>query len=284
MQTRVTTSPTACVGALARRVVAVFLWLGVIVMPSLAWSSGEASSRQREWRVQELSWVKLVPAEAAAAGGNVHPASASPEAVRRALGSVSTVFRGRTETLFSNDELDDLVGPIVAALAAAAPGNDVEMLSTTRRHGNFMSTPYGVTARLFVTDAGLNVIVHDARLDFYHAYRATKVLPAFQYGSRRAAGPVALTTTQGQAVRSDWLVFPLQASPAAVTAPVGAAAAPAATAATLPAPANAAPARRDDRFYEEQEQRLRGLQRLRDQNLITEEEFQRKRREILQLL
>lgn len=283
MQARSTTTPTFGVGAFARGVAAVFLWLGVMGMPSLAWSGGDASPRQREWRIQELSWVKLVPVEAAAEKGNAHPASASAEAVRRALGSVSTVFRGRTETLFSNDELDDLVGPIVAALAAAAPGNDVEMLSTTRRHGNFMSTPYGVTARLFVTDAGLNMIVHDARLDFYHAYRATKVLPAFQYGSRRAAGGAALSSTQGQAVRSDWLVFPLQASVPAVTVPAGVGAAPAA-AATLPTPASAAPARRDDRFYEEQEQRLRGLQRLRDQNLITEEEFQRKRREILQLL
>ncbi|MFN3295254.1 SHOCT domain-containing protein, partial [Caldimonas sp.] len=55
--------------------------------------------------------------------------------------------------------------------------------------------------------------------------------------------------------------------------------------AVAPGPAAAAaPARRDERFYEEQEQRLRGLQRLRDQGLITDEEFQRKRREILQLL
>ena len=96
-------------------------------------------------------------------------------------------------------------------------------------------------------------------------------------------GGVALSSTQGQAVRPDWLVFPLQASVPAVTVPAGAGAAPAA-AATLPTPASVVPARRDDRFYEEQEQRLRGLQRLRDQNLITEEEFQRKRREILQLL
>ena len=264
-------------GAGGRMAAVALLWLGVVAMPMPAWSSGDASVRQREWRIQELSWVRLAPAESAAAAANAHPAALSPETVRRALGSVSTVFRGRTETLFSNDELDDIVGAIVAALTAAAPGNDVELLSTARRHGNFMSTPYGVTARLFVTDAGLNVIVHDARLDFYHAYRATKVLPTFQYGSRRAAGPATLSASQGQQVRPDWLVFSLQAPPAAP-------AAPAAAAPPSPPPAAVSPDRRDDRFYEEQERRLRGLQRLRDQGLITEEEFQRKRREILQLL
>lgn len=250
-------------------------------MQPVAWASSEAPTRLREWRIQELSWVRTAPAEAVAGARNAHPATVSTEVVRRALGSVGVVFKGRTETLFSNDEIDDLVNPIVAALGAAAPGNDVEVLSTARRQGNFFSTPYGVTARLFVTEAGLNLIVHDIRLDFYHAYRATQVLPAFQYGSRRAPGSAVLSTTLGQAVRPDWLVFSLQApAPAPAGGAPAAAAAPPPPSAAQPAPV----ARRDDRFYEEQEQRLRGLQRLREQNLLTEEEFQRKRREILQLL
>jgi cytochrome c-type biogenesis protein CcmH/NrfG len=58
----------------------------------------------------------------------------------------------------------------------------------------------------------------------------------------------------------------------------------------VPAATAAAPERsatrpkRDEAFYEEQEQRLRTLKRLRDSGLITEEEYQRKRREILDLL
>ncbi len=254
------------------------------ITPSEVSAAGtEVTARQREWRIQELTWVRLVPAEAGGSAGNAHPSVVAPEMLRRALGSLSTVFKGRTETVFSNEELDELVGPISAALAAAAPGNDVEVLSTARRHGNFLSTPYGVTARLFVSDAGLNLIVQDARLDFYHAYRATKVLPALQYGSRRTGGATMLTTPLGQSLRGDWVIFPLQALSSVVASPAGPAPLPAMSAAP-PSAAPAAAARRDDRFFEEQEQRLRGLQRLREQNLITEEEFQRKRREILQLL
>ncbi len=64
------------------------------------------------------------------------------------------------------------------------------------------------------------------------------------------------------------------------------AAAPAAVAAPRPAPAAAAaptaPAKpRDAAFYEEQEQRLRALKRLRDAGLISEDEYQAKRREVL---
>jgi hypothetical protein len=235
------------------------------------------SPRAREWRIHELTVVRLAPREPGSDAPNAHPAAVAPEVLRRALGSITTVVRGRTENLFSNDELDDLVGPLVQALGAAGPGQDVELLSTARRHGNFLSTPYGVTARLFVGEEGLNLIVHDARLDFFHAYRATKVLPRFQHGSRAQAGPSAVASPQGQARRADWLVFSLH--------PVAAAPAKVAVPAVAPGPAAAAvPARRDERFYEEQEQRLRGLQRLREQGLITDEEFQRKRREILQLL
>jgi hypothetical protein len=92
-----------------------------------------------------------------------------------------------------------------------------------------------------------------------------------------------LTTPLGQSLRGDWVIFPLQALSSVVASPAGPAPLPAMSAAP-PSAAPAAAARRDDRFFEEQEQRLRGLQRLREQNLITEEEFQRKRREILQLL
>ena len=48
------------------------------------------------------------------------------------------------------------------------------------------------------------------------------------------------------------------------------------------APLVEAPAKpRDAAFFEEQEQRLRSLKRLRDANLISEEEYQAKRRQIL---
>jgi hypothetical protein len=74
--------------------------------------------------------------------------------------------------------------------------------------------------------------------------------------------------------------------------------APAATVPAAPAPRAAAPAPapasppaagstqrpRDAAFYEEQEVRLRALARMRERGLITEEEYQRKRREIIDAL
>lgn len=71
-------------------------------------------------------------------------------------------------------------------------------------------------------------------------------------------------------------------APIAVPTPV-VSVSPAAPAAAAPlATAPAVPAKpRDAAFFEEQEQRLRTLKRLRDANLISEEEYQAKRREIL---
>jgi hypothetical protein len=76
---------------------------------------------------------------------------------------------------------------------------------------------------------------------------------------------------------------------AAATAPAAAPAAPrAAAAAPAPPPGAAASAARagprDAAYFEEQELRLRSLKRLRDANLISEEEYRKKRREILDRL
>ncbi|MBI3154087.1 MAG: SHOCT domain-containing protein, partial [Burkholderiales bacterium] len=58
----------------------------------------------------------------------------------------------------------------------------------------------------------------------------------------------------------------------------------AAGAAAAPKPAAPTRAARDAAFFEEQELRLRSLQRLRERGLLTEEEYQRKRREIIDAL
>jgi hypothetical protein len=71
-------------------------------------------------------------------------------------------------------------------------------------------------------------------------------------------------------------------APARSTPPVAAVPPPAAPAAAASAPA--APRPRDAAFFEEQELRLRALKRLRDGGLISEDEYQQKRREILEKL
>lgn len=247
-----------------------------------------AEPGQTQWRLNNFTWLKLVPAEPGAPA-NAHPASLSDEALVAALGPVQASVEGQSIPLFAKDELKGLARPLREALALARPGDDLILLSTYKRGGGFMEMAVGLTARLFVADGALNLIVHDARLDFMDRYSADRSLPTFVYGSRAAASGAALAAPQATRRRADWLSFPLAPTPA--PAPVPAAIpAPAPTVppvAASPKPAVApapAPAPRDEAFYEAQAQRLRALKKLRDENLISEAEYQEKREAILKTL
>jgi len=119
----------------------------------------------------------------------------------------------------------------------------------------------------------------------------------FGAGATAQPAPAAAATAAPQSLQS--LMAPAGASaPAAPPAPVAAPVAPRAAAATATPPATvpaavpappagpaAAPAAqrpRDAAFFEEQELRLRTLKRLRDSGLITEQEYQQKRKEVLE--
>ncbi|MCW7540941.1 SHOCT domain-containing protein [Aquabacterium sp. A7-Y] len=250
-------------------------------------------SKRRIWSIGEFTAVRLEPAEAGAPA-NQHPAVVTPEQLSRWLGGVSFSAGERSEALFHPDELKYLVEPLFHALKNAGPGDDVLLLSTSKRDGGLLSVGYGVTARLFVQGGELHLIVNDTRLDFVNAYRGSHIVPDFTFGSRTRQGAAQLSSATGASRRADWVAFSLAEAAAPAPAPAAAVAAPARPAVTAapapsvaPAPAAAAPAApgvRDNRFFEEQEQRLRTLKRLREQNLISEEEFQQKRREILQTL
>jgi hypothetical protein len=192
-------------------------------------------------------------------------------------------FTGRNgaQALFSADEVGELVGPLAQALGRAGPGDDVLLLSSARRAGDIFVAPMAVTVRLFVQGGQLQFIVHDARFEFYDVYRGTQALPRFSFGSRSAAGAVSVQSAGVTNRRADWLAMPLQAAAAPVVV------APAAVVAPQPAAAPpAAPVRKalDAPAVDDIERRLETLKRLREKNLITEDEYQQKRREILQLL
>jgi hypothetical protein len=219
------------------------------------------------WKVGQFTWVKLVPREAGSPA-NEHPAALDAAFLEGRLGAVQFEDSGSLVPLFAKDELARL-GPLLSeAFAAAGPDQDVILLSTHRRGGSFLTSPKGLTARLFRRDGALQVMVHDARLDFVDQYIGEEVLPAFRFGSRSAAGPLRLACPGAATPRADWLAFP----PAA-QAP----AAPQAAAAPAPAPAAAPTAA----FITEQGERLRALQRLRDDHLIGEAEYQKIRQEIM---
>ena len=268
-------------------------WLLGTMLAALAPAAAAASEPdQTQWRLNNFTWLKLVPAEAGAPA-NAHPAPLGDEALVAALDSVQATVEGRSTPLFAKDELKGLTRPLREALAQAKPGEDLILLSTFKRGGGFMEMPVGLTARLFVADGALNLIVHDARLNFMDRYSADRTLPTFAYGSRTAASGATLEAATATRRRADWLSFPLAPVTAPAAAPVAAptpapvpTVTPVATtpkAAAAPAPATA-PAARDEAFYEAQAQRLRALKKLRDENLLSEAEYQEKREAILRTL
>ena len=236
-----------------------------------------AEPGQTQWKLATFTWVKRVPVEPGASA-NAHPARLTEEAIIASLGPVLVSVDGQAIPLFAKDELAGLTKALREALSLAHPGEDLILLSSHRRGGRFLDQPQGLTARLFVREGALNLIVHDARLDFMDRYSGDRTLPAFAYGSRNEATSTSLQSPGATRLRSDWLALPLVTPPPVV----------AATAAT-PAPASPngtpeASASRNAAFYEAQTQRLKALKRLRDENLISDAEYQEKREAILKTL
>src|SRR5207237_7044490 len=125
---------------------------------------------------------------------------------------------------------------------------------------------------------------------FHEKYRGAHAAPQFKFGSRKTAGDASLQSAGATNRRADWLAIPLRvaataaAPPAATPVPAAlgapsSAAAPATTATTAP-PRKALDAAAADDI----ERRLEILKRLREKGLITEDEYQQKRRQILDLL
>lgn len=252
-------------------------WIRALVLAAglaggLSARAGEEGRTQ--WKLANFSWVNRVAAEPGAAA-NDHPALVSEATLQRLLEPVTVRLEGAETPLFERSELASLAKAIREALASAKPTEDLILLSTQRRGGHFMDPSQGVTARLFVKDGALNLIVHDARLDFMDRYSADRTLPTFVYGSRRTGGPAVLRAGGAAQPRPDWLVLPLPGE--------GTPASPAAAA--KPAPAPAAPAAKPgEGDYDLQYQRLKALKRMRDENLISEAEYQQKREAILKTL
>ncbi len=250
-----------------------------------------ATGRQL-WRLSDYTTVELVAREPGAPD-NQHPMAIEPNTLHAWLQQVQLVRGGAGKPLFAIDELHSIVPSLAEALAHARPDQDVALVSSARHEDNTFYSITAVTARLFAADGHLNLIVHDARNDFYDAARGSGVAPHFTVGTRAAAGTAQIQSASATNKRSDWLVLdtvavapaiPAVAAPVAPVAPAAPVVAPAPVAppapvaAPLPAApvvAPAAPAANDA------ETRLTQLKRLYDKGLITKSEYDKKRAEIL---
>lgn len=248
-----------------------------------------AEPDRRTWELSPFTWVKRRPAERGAPA-NAHPVRVDAAALGQALADLRLLARGRTAPLFTPEEARALAAPLAEALALAGPGEDLELMSSAKRDGILLDRSTGVVARAFVAGDRLNLLVGEARLDFTDQYFAEFRLPALNHGTRAAAGRVALGGAELR--RPDWALLPLAAAavavakapaPAPVVAPAPAAnpapvAAPATAVAPVAAPAPARPAATSD---PDLEAKLKALKRLREQDLITEAEYARKKEELL---
>jgi hypothetical protein len=258
------------------------LVLGTLAAPAFALDSSTGVSAtapvmrgttgRQLWRIADYTTVELVAREPGAPD-NQHPWTVEPNTLHAWLQQV-TLARGTglAKPLFAIDELNNIVPAITAALANARPDQDIALVSSARHEDNTFYGITAVTARLFVADGHLNLIVHDARVDFYDAARCSGLAPHFTVGSRTSQGSSTISSTTATDKRADWLVLgtvePAAAAPVAptMTTPVAPVSAP---------PAPAAPAPQDA------EQRLLQLKRLYDKGLITKSEYEKKRADIL---
>jgi len=229
------------------------------------------------WEQGQFNVVRLELAESNAK--NAQPATVSTERLQSLLASVQVKNHGDMIPLFEAAEVTRLAPALSVALARADARQDIIIFSSERRGVALLSPKLGIAARAFSSADTVQLIVGVARLDFFDQYRAAQVMPEFSYGSRWKAMPVELradgASYPGGEARRDWLAWPI----AQATAPKPAE--PAAAPRAAPAERAAPSAERDDRYFDQQEQRLRRIQRLREQGLITEEEYQEKKKEIL---
>lgn len=253
-------------------------------------AEAQVDTKRRIWRVREFTTIQIVPREAEAVTPNQHPVTTiQPESLRAQLGLIQKVDQRGSGPLFDKDEAEEISLPLAQAIANAGPEDDVQLLSSARR--GFLGPPQALTARVFVQDDALNIIVHDTSLDFVVTYRMTNMPPTFQYGSRTQVSKAKLQSIAATSKRADWVALPLAPLMAAPTA--AAEAAPAAAARSTAAAPSAVPARAAAPVATpppvvakpgEIEERLAALKRLFDRGLITSEEYQQKRKELLQAL
>ena len=261
-----------------------------------------ATGRQL-WRISDYTTVELVAREPGAPD-NQHPWTVEANTLHALLQQVQLVRTGPAKPLFAIDELNNIVPAITEALSRARPDQDIALVSSARHEDNTFYGITAVTARLFVVDGHLNLIVHDARVDFYDAARGSGMAPHFTVGSRTSEGSSPISSPSGANKRGDWLVLapvsaPLAApaataAPAVMTAPPAAVAPPAVVAPPAPiapvapvvAPAPPAPpaavaAPAAPAASQDAEQRLLTIKRLYDKGLLTKSEYEKKRAEII---
>ena len=295
---------TRCRGTMRDAVVRI-AWAPVLCSALLSVSActAYAGSPPRDvetvWE-QGDEFVKLVPQDGLTAGQtppNQHPVTIDPDQLARALARVTfheterpLISLGRNEEVFAllpGDTAGRLAPHLARALQEASPQQDVTFAALMWVKATVVgSTDVTVAGRLFYSGDRLNLIVGDlyrsaVSPDYQRAALGSRKIDRRQYphqpGTRARETPhedarfdavpgLQQATVDGH-TRQDWLVLDLAALAApAKPEPNG-----------QSGPASASGARTDTKA----EERLKLLKRLHDQGLITDDEFERKRKQII---
>jgi len=222
---------------------------------------------------------------------NAHPFNISPAALRQILvplkvkGTISVL----PEPIFTDAELEEITTHLTTALAKAGPKEDVTF-AVTGEHGIIAGGKYSpkkvTTGRIFVRDGKLNVIFGIIHGPYEPKQWSDGFEKPFTPGAR--AGRIEYVWTilpEGARLadkRADWVIFDAAGIQATTAAPASAPV-PASAPAVQRSGNAAAPAATDsDGRYREIESKLNVLNRLKQNGLITEEEYRERRRVILQ--
>lgn len=277
-----------------------------LLMLLMLFSTSHASEVRHLWqsRDQFVALERRDSAAGAAALSNDHPREISPDRLAAMLASITfhSADSGRPEQLLTNQSLEVLVPELVQGFRNAASGDDVTFaiigLYTSKL--GFAKSPKVTTGRAFYTEGRLNIIFGFAQKDFNE--REDRRLSPFIPGDRQKPleGEWSLLPQPGQKgftlVRNDWVTFSdewrapdlqppadrqkvpsLQtrsAQPLKLQAPVAGNDVPA----VQPPLVQPGTPNIDTRTAAG---RLTTLKELKDQGLITEDEYRSKRSEIL---
>lgn len=233
------------------------------------------------WADGEFDQVHLVTEPSAVR--RVQPRTLSVEALKNALASLEYKAGQNVKPLLDEPAAENLARGIVTAMAAASPEQDAIFMIISKEGSGIFAPMFGNSGRVFMDERGLNLIMGEAHIDFLGSYRATRMVRPFEFGSRSRPSRVALSANGLLQARNDWVVIPLAAgdgvNPAQHSAnPLRLSPEKYTADDVRSKPISSA---HDQQYYVVQEERMKGLKRLRDQNLISEEEYQAKRKEIL---
>lgn len=245
----------------------------------------------------ELSYVRLAESQSGAPL-NQHPYPLSDNQLQEILKYLMVKHAGqkKAERIFSDGEIDTLAPRLSNAFALVSPNEDVAFQITGRRTGvRMVLGPSLTNGRIFFTNGRLNFLFGTIHGDYFDSYKGAGLIPTFRQPERM--GPAATEwrvsedeyTIHAAADRSDWVsVDPVswghvtsrggRGVPAGTGVP---------TAVVQPAPERGqtpvAPAPVVGAVPTQQDvvSRFRTLKELREQGLISDEEYNEKRRALL---